>query len=105
MTRRPWADHDANGRPLIGPCYLTGCSYASRPGGVTHDGPHSVAIPRSRRCTSRCPAVGYLSCEYERGHPDTCLSGGYRWQRGRGHVRPRMVSRPSAALLERQERA
>ena len=30
--------HDANGRPLIGPCHVTGCPYQSLPGGESdHD--------------------------------------------------------------------
>lgn len=30
--------HDANARPLIGPCPTPGCVYASKPGGDRHDG-------------------------------------------------------------------
>lgn len=33
-----WVYHDANGRPLIGPCDTPGCPYASLPGGERHAG-------------------------------------------------------------------
>lgn len=48
-------------------------------------------IPKSRRCTSRCPAAGWLTCELARNHDGVCVAAGYRWHRGRGHMRPVMV--------------
>jgi hypothetical protein len=40
-TWATWAYHDANGKPLRGPCADTECRYMSAPGGGDHDGPHS----------------------------------------------------------------
>ena len=41
IVRGLWAYHDANGKPLRGPCKDVKCRYASAPGGGEHDGPHS----------------------------------------------------------------
>lgn len=54
-------------------------------------------IPKSKRCTSRNPALGYQSCDMARNHVGVCTAGGYSWYRGRGHIRPRLISRPAWA--------
>ena len=102
------AYYDANGEPLRGPCLgHRRCNLMSGPGGAMHEGPcmKSYAdphlgyhtIPKSKRCTSRCPAAGYLSCEHIRNHPGACEVSGYRWHRGHAHARPLMLSRPEWA--------
>jgi hypothetical protein len=41
LDRAGWAYHDANGKPLRGPCRDVDCRFASAPGGGDHVGAHS----------------------------------------------------------------
>lgn len=41
VGRAGWAYHDANGKPLRGPCSDVDCRYMSAPGGEDHEGAHS----------------------------------------------------------------
>jgi hypothetical protein len=52
-------------------------------------------IPKSKRCTSTCPEIGYYTCSRERNHDGACEANGYKWKRGKGHARPFMISRPA----------
>ena len=50
LARPDIAYHDANGRPLIGPCHVSGCPYMSLPGGgdahvLGHVMPHGLGEP------------------------------------------------------------
>jgi hypothetical protein len=58
-------------------------------------GSFGIPLPKSKRCTSRNPAVGYLGCDLLRNHRGACRGSGYSWWRGKGYSRPTLISRPS----------
>lgn len=54
------------------------------------------------RCTSKW---GYARCPKPQGHEGSCEANGYRWQRGRGHMKPRLLHDPTSPSVILAERA